>query len=84
MVLWSELKWKQREGFEIFDFGATKKGSSIGDFKNRWGATAFPIFELKNYAGDSKLKDSFLRNVWSYLPSFLIKKLSPRLLKYKL
>jgi len=84
LVLWSELKYKQREGFGTFDFGATRKGSSIGDFKNRWGAEVFSIFELKNYAGDSKLKDSFLRDIWSYLPTFLIKKISPRLLKYKL
>lgn len=84
LVLWSELKWKQREGFEAFDFGATKKGSSIGDFKNRWGAASYPIFELKNYIGESKLKDSFLRDVWKYLPTSVIKKLSPRLLKHKL
>jgi len=84
LVLWSELKWKQREEFETFDFGATKKGSSIGDFKNRWGATSYPIFELKNYMGDSRLKDSFLRDVWKYLPVSVIKKLSPRLLKHKL
>ena len=84
LILWSELKWKKQDGFEVFDFGATKKGSSIGDFKNRWGATPYPIFELKNYSGDSKLKDSFLRDVWKYLPAFVIKKISPRLLKYKL
>ncbi|MFH1423474.1 MAG: GNAT family N-acetyltransferase [Candidatus Nealsonbacteria bacterium] len=84
LVLWSELKWKQQEGFETFDFGAVRKGSSIGDFKNRWGAGVFPVFELKNYTGESKLKNSFLRDVWSYLPSFAIKKISPRLLKYKL
>ncbi|OGZ24193.1 MAG: hypothetical protein A2896_00410 [Candidatus Nealsonbacteria bacterium RIFCSPLOWO2_01_FULL_43_32] len=84
LVLWSELKRKHQEGFETFDFGAVRKGSSIGDFKNRWGAAAFPIFELKNYPGESKLKDSFLRDVWKYLPSFVIKRISPYLLKYKL
>ena len=84
LVLWSELKWKQRDGFETFDFGATKRGSSIGDFKNRWGASAYPVFELKNYVGESKLKDSFLRDVWRYLPTSLVKVLSRRLIKYKL
>jgi len=84
LVLWSELKRGQGNGFRTFDFGATKKGSSIGDFKNRWGAVSCPIFELKNYTGESKLKNSFLRDVWSWLPASLIKRLSPRLLKYKL
>lgn len=84
LVLWLEFSRKRREGLKAFDFGATKKSSSLSDFKSRWGANAYSIFELKNYAGDSKLKDSFLRDVWGCLPSFLIKKLSPRLLKYKL
>lgn len=84
LILWSELKWKKEDGFEVFDFGATRKGSSIGDFKNRWGAAIYPIFELKNYNNESKLKNSFLRNVWSWLPAPLIKRLSPRLLKHKL
>ena len=54
------------------------------DFKQRWGAKALPIYELKNYSGDSKLKDSFLRDIWSYLPVSLIKILSPYFIKYKL
>jgi hypothetical protein len=84
LILWSELKQKQSTSSNAFDFGATRKDSSIGDFKSRWGATAYPIIELKNYQGESKLKDSFLRDVWSLLPAFLIKRLSPRLLKHKL
>ena len=44
----------------------------------------YPIQELKNYSGDSKMRDSWLRDVWGRLPVLLIKKLSPYLLKYKL
>lgn len=84
LVLWLEFRRKQKEGFKAFDFGATKKSSSLSNFKSRWGAKPYPVFELKNYTGSPRLKDSFLRDVWSYLPSFLIKKLSPHLLKYKL
>lgn len=84
LVLWSELKQKQSAGLEVFDFGGTKKSSSIGDFKNRWGSAVYPIFELKNYTGESRFKNSFFRDIWSWLPVFVIKKLSPHLLKYKL
>lgn len=84
LVLWLELKRKRKEGFNVFDFGATKKSSSLSDFKSRWGANAYSIFELKNRVGESKLKDSFLRDIWSWLPVFLIKRLSPYFLKYKL
>ena len=84
LALWSEIKEGRRKGAEAFDFGATKKTSSIGEFKERWGAKAYSIFELKNYSGDSRLKKSFLRDLWSYLPVSLIKILSPYFIKYKL
>jgi len=84
LVLWQEVERSKESGCEKFDFGATKKDSSIRDFKNRWGAVSYPIFELRNYSGESKLKDSFLRDVWSYLPTGLIKVLSPHFIKYKL
>jgi len=84
LVLWEKIKQAQAEGCGAFDFGATRKTSSIRDFKGRWGAKTYPIFELKNYSGQSKLKDSFLRDVWSWLPVSLIKILSPYFIKYKL
>jgi len=84
LVLWQEIERSKETGCEKFDFGATKKDSSIRDFKDRWGVKVYPIFELKNYSGESKLKDSFLRDVWSYLPVSLIKVLSPYFIKYKL
>lgn len=89
-ILWSELKAdyfrkeKEKRNPEIFDFGASKKASSISDFKSRWGGKVYPIFEMKNYSGEPKFKDSFLRDVWSYLPVSLIKVLSPYFIKYKL
>ena len=84
LVLWQAIQEAKKDGYGIFDFGATRKDSSIKDFKTRWGGEVYPIFELKNYTGESKLRDSFLRDVWSYLPTGLVKFLSPRLLKYKL
>jgi len=84
LVLWQEIEKSRESGLKAFDFGATKKDSSIKEFKNRWGAKLYPIQELKNYSGDSKMRDSWLRDVWGRLPVLLIKKLSPYLLKYKL
>jgi len=84
LILWQEIEKSRNNGFKMFDFGATRKDSSIKEFKTRWGAKTYPIFELKNYAGDSKLKDSCLRDIWSHLPTGLIKILSPYFIKYKL
>lgn len=84
LILWQEIENSRKEKYKMFDFGATKKGSTIGDFKTRWGAEVLPIYELKNYTGESKLKKSFLRNIWAWLPSFAVKFLSRHLIKYKL
>ena len=84
LVLWEEIKSARAEGFQTFDFGATRKNSSIGDFKERWGAKPYPISELKNYSGEPRLRKSKLRNIFGLLPPFLIEKLGPCLLKYKL
>lgn len=84
LVLWEEIQKIKEKGYQSFDFGATRKDSSIRDFKERWGAKAYPIYELKNYSGESGLRKSKLRDIYTLLPEFLIKKLSPYLLKYKL
>jgi len=84
LVLWEEIKKAGSRGYSTFDFGATRKDSSIRDFKERWGAKAHPIYELKNYSGESGLRKSKLRDIFGLLPVFLIKKISPYLLKYKL
>ena len=84
LVLWEEIKKIKDRDYRVFDFGAARKDSSIRDFKERWGAKAYPIYELKNYSGDSSLRKSKLRDIFGLLPVFLIKKLSPYLLKYKL
>ena len=84
LILWQEIKKSREASCQKFDFGATKKDSPLRAFKQRWGARVLPIYELKNYSGESKLKDSFLRDIWSCLPVSLIKILSPYFIKYKL
>ena len=84
LVLWEEIKMAKERGYSTFDFGAARRESSIGDFKKRWGAKPYPIYELKNYSGESSLRQSKLRIIFGLLPPFLIKKISPYLLKYKL
>ena len=68
----------------VFDFGGTRIGSSLEVFKRGWGGKEYPIFELKNYEEELSLRGSKLRNIFGWLPPFLIKKCSPSLLKYKL
>jgi hypothetical protein len=74
----------QNKGDKTFDFGGTRKGSSLEVFKKAWGAEERPILEISNYPTASGFKKSKLRSVYGVLPIFLIRKLSPYLLKQKI
>jgi len=83
LILWEQINKSLAKNL-VFDFGGTRIGSPLEVFKEGWGGKEYPIFELKNYQEESSLRKSKLRDVFNWLPLFLIKKLSPYLLKYKL
>lgn len=83
LILWNQMRNYCGKNFQTFDLGGTRRGSNLEIFKRGWGATRYPIFELKNYR-EKFLKKSKFRNILSILPSFLTKKISSHLLKYKL
>lgn len=84
LILWQQIQSYLSKGYRVFDFGGTRVGSSLQVFKSGWGGKIYPIFELNNQTGKDKLQSSKLRIIFGFLPLFLIKKLSPYLLKYKL
>jgi hypothetical protein len=81
LILQKEI---QNKGDKIFDFGGTRRGSSLEVFKKAWGTKEYPILEISNCSVGSGLKKSKLRSIYGVLPVFLIKKLSPYLLKQKI
>lgn len=83
LILWNQIESWAGKNYQVFDLGGTKRGSSLEIFKRGWGAQRYPIFELRNYLVE-KFKQSKLRNIFDFLPTFLIKEFSPYLLKYKL
>lgn len=83
LILWKQIKNCLGKNYEIFDLGGTRRGSTLEIFKKGWGGKRYPIFELKNYT-EKEIRESKLRNILGVLPSFLLKKLSPYLIKYKL
>lgn len=84
LILWHQIQNYSGKNYQVFDFGGTRIGSSLQIFKGGWGGQQYPIFELNNPLKKDKLRNSKLRIVFGLLPLFLIKKLSPYLLKYKL
>jgi len=81
LILQKEI---QSKGDKIFDFGGTRRGSSLEVFKKAWGTKEHPILEISNCPAGSGLKKSKLRSIYGVLPVFLIKRLSPYLLKQKI
>lgn len=93
LLLWGKIKSLIGQD-KILDLGATPKNSSLDIFKSGWGGKEYPILQIgaKKSPAHAKasadreesLRSSKLRNVWGFLPNFVIKKLSSKLIKYRL
>jgi len=70
--------------FEVFDFGGTKKASSLCVFKKGFGTVEKPIYIFSNQKRKKAQELGFLRKAWGLLPKTAIKVLSPYFLQYKL
>ena len=84
LILWKEMQKYSHGNFNVFDFGGTKKGSSLCVFKKGFGGQEKPIYIFTNRAESKAKKDSPLRVVWGLLPKTAIRFLSPYFLKRKL
>ncbi|MFH1820674.1 MAG: GNAT family N-acetyltransferase [Candidatus Nealsonbacteria bacterium] len=83
LIIWRQIERFCQKDYKVFDFGGTRKNSSLEIFKRGWGGKEYPIFELTG-STDSSSSFGLLRNVFGLLPLFLIKRISSYLLKYKI
>lgn len=85
-VLWEEIKKiANSRKANVFDFGGTKTGSSLEEFKRGWTTKKYPIWTIESgQMAQERLRESKLRDVWGLLPNFLVKIISPHLIKYRL
>lgn len=84
LILWEKIKKSLGGDYRIFDLGAIPKGSSLEIFKRGWGGKEYPILQIGIKRTEEGLRSSKLRNIWALLPNCVIKKLSPKLIKYRL
>lgn len=49
------MRWAIEAGYRTFDFGGALEGSSLGEFKRRWGAEPVPIW-LYEYLTDASAR----------------------------
>jgi len=86
LVLWKEIKKIiNSKKANVFDFGGTKRETGLEEFKRGWDPECYPIFKLE--AGETtqqRLRESKLRDVWGLLPDFIVKIVSPHIIKYRL
>ena len=83
LILWEKIK-SLRGQDKIFDLGAAPRGSNLEIFKRGWGGEEKPIYQIGIKRSEEKLRSSKLRNIWGLLPNFVVKKISPHLIKYRL
>ena len=83
LILWEKIKSLIGKDV-ILDLGAAPKGSALETFKKGWRGKEYPILQIGIKRSEESLRLSKLRNIYGLLPAFIIKKLSPYLIKYRL
>jgi len=83
LLLWEKIRNLINKDV-IFDLGATPKDSSLNVFKAGWAGKEYPILQIGIKRSEESLRSSKLRNIWGLLPNFIIKIVSPFLLKYRI
>lgn len=91
LIIWEKIKSLIGQD-KILDLGASPQGSDLEIFKRGWGGEERPIYQICLPAGRQGIKRSeenlrsskIIRFIWGLLPNFIIKKLSPYLIKYRL
>jgi len=75
------LEWGCNNGYRIFDFGRTLRGSGVYNFKKQWGGRekSLPYYYLgKNVPKqDPREKYVYLSKLWGKLPISIAKRIGP-------
>lgn len=83
-------EWAVERGFTKFDFGRSRKDAGAFKFKTNQGFEAQPLFYRYHLVRDRGLpafnpsnpRTAVLRNTWSKLPLWAVRRLSDRLARY--
>jgi FemAB-related protein (PEP-CTERM system-associated) len=89
-MYWMLIKYGCENGFRIFDFGRSKKGTGSFDFKKRWGQVMsdlpyqYFLVQQKSLPDTSPLNPKFAMAIrlWSNLPSPIANTFGPIIAKH--
>jgi FemAB-related protein (PEP-CTERM system-associated) len=89
-MYWSLLSYGAEQGYKIFDFGRSKKGSGPYDFKRHWGFDPTPLpyqyhlvqqREMPNLSPNNP-KFSLAIELWKKMPLSMTQWLGPKIIRY--
>lgn len=86
----SVLRYACEQGYRIFDFGRSSKGSGTYRFKEQWGAKPLPLYWYYWLSKETKLPQLNPQNpkyrlairIWQYLPIPVTNLFGPMIVKY--
>ncbi len=89
-MYWSLLRYGMEQGYKVFDFGRSKKGSGSYDFKRHWGFDPAPLHYQYRLIRQRSLPDLNPRNpkfslaieAWKRMPLWLSQRIGPALVRY--
>jgi FemAB-related protein (PEP-CTERM system-associated) len=89
-MYWSLLCYGMENGYKIFDFGRSKRGSGSFDFKRHWGFEPTPLHYQYELLRQRALPDLSPRNpkfsiaieMWKRMPLWLSRRLGPAIVRY--
>ena len=88
-MYWELMKYGCENGYKIFDFGRSKKGTGSYDFKRHWGMNPedlnyqYYLVKARNLPNLNPTNPKYKRfiNIWKKLPLPLTKILGPKIVK---
>lgn len=89
-MYWKLLCYGAEQGYRIFDFGRSKKGTGAYDFKRHWGFEPTPLAYQYHLVGQRTIPDSNPLNpklalpieVWKRLPLPLTQWIGPKIVRF--
>lgn len=88
-MYFDHLRWAGTNGFHLFDFGRSKRGTGVFEFKRHWNTTMHELpyeivlirrKELPNFSPANPKFDAAIR-LWRLLPLWATRLIGPRLIR---
>ena len=83
-ILWQVIQQYAGGGdYSYLDLGGTRSGARLEEFKRGSGAKEYEIYTIGETEGSARRR-GLAREGWSLMPNFLIKIISPSLLRFRI